>query len=221
MLILFLIFIVSISLIIWAVYFYRTDMIDQANKLIQDGKYEMAIPILQKEILNKPNEAKPHLLLADSYFQHDNYQEALNYYKKISKNKLIHDKKGKKSLLYKIADTFFKLEEYDNVFDICLQILQIDPDDLKANKIITFMLLGNAKFKLAIPYLEKLMELESNDPRNKMAYSVALYELGEINKAIGMMKKQIENNEQDMNPKPVILEHVRFLRKENRFRPPG
>ena len=195
--IVFLVFILAIVLVASATYFDKLNMVDQANRLIQEGKYEAAITLLEKEILKKSDDPQPFFLLADCHLKYQNYEEALKQYNKIKDQKLLHDQKSRVSLMYNIADTYFNLKQYDNVFNACLQILQMSSEDLKAIKIIAFMLLGNAEFKIALPYLEKLVALEPDDPKNKNAYAVALYETGDTEKAVKLLKEKIEDNPDD------------------------
>ena len=196
------------------IYFYSSDVINQTNKLIQEGKYEAAITLLKEEIPKKPNDLELYLLLADCYLRCQNYEDALKQYNKVKDQELIHDKKGKTSLMYNVADAYFNLKQYDNVFGACLQILQTSPGDLKAVKIIAFMLLGNARFRLAIPYLKRLMELEPDDSKNERAYAVALYEVGETERAMELVKRQIEDDPGDMNLKLLYLGMCSFHNRQ-------
>ncbi len=149
--------------------------LSQAQKMIQEGKYENAVELLKKKLIKAPQNIQILTLLGDCHTELKEYDIAIRHYIKVQSLDTLLTTKKQINLNNSIAYLYRESKQYEKLFETYLQILRINPEDLQANKGVAYGLLGMKQFNLSIPYFEKIYNMkQNNDIKDIIGYYTAL-----------------------------------------------
>ncbi|MFO7980531.1 MAG: tetratricopeptide repeat protein [Candidatus Aminicenantes bacterium] len=192
---------------------------------IEMRKWEEAIPPLEKAIKLNPDNASAYYNIGRAYEELENYEKAIENYKKFvesepqdikdtylrlgiaqleteefqgaadSLQKAIENNPDNDNLKYRLADTYQKIEKYENAAEIYTALAEDNPDDAKVyfNMMVKMYDDANMPDK-AIESAKKLIELQPNsaDAYYNVGYMYVKQE--QYREAIPIFEKAIELN---------------------------
>lgn len=135
-----------------------SNYIDNANKLIQERKFEDAKSLLENSIANDENNIEALKLLGLCNVNTDNTDEAISAFEKVTQN----SEQDATSWFY-LASMYDKKDNFEKAENAYKQVINLRPEYIAAYKNLTILYLKNQKIKDAKTYALKAAELEPSD----------------------------------------------------------
>lgn len=97
---------------------------DQAQTLMELGRYEQAIPLLSKAIAKEPDDDWLHCRIADAYFYLGDHDKSLSHAKRA-----LHLNPNSDHAHYRLAWNHLQTNHFDGALKHAKAAIKIDPDD--------------------------------------------------------------------------------------------
>ncbi len=111
-------------------------------------------------------------------------------------------------------DTLIKNEEYAKALTLLELWLQIDPDNVRANRLMAVMYTAMEEYESSFPYWERLHELRPYDMGPVVDHAFARRDYGDWMRAIELFSQALENDPDNT----MVAEMLQELLKEHRPR---
>lgn len=132
--------------------------IDQAQTLIDLGRYEQAIPVLSKALAQAPDDDWLHCRMADVYFFMDQYEHALRYAKKA-----LGLNPNNTHALFRLAWVYLATNHYDSALETAESAARLEPDDASILYTLAWAQYHSGKLNQALESGKRAIKL---DPEN-------------------------------------------------------
>ncbi|MCD4820179.1 MAG: tetratricopeptide repeat protein [Candidatus Cloacimonetes bacterium] len=149
--------------------------------------YEKSIQYYNKGLEIDPNNLDLLNYLSITYFQTENYEEAIATLEKMSE---IEDNK---EIWLKIGRIYHDIEEFENAKEAFDNAIAIDEDYSEAYKEVALLLYTDLEeFEEAIPYFEKTITFFPDDESLEKKLAKCYHKAGKLDSAIIQYKKMIQ-----------------------------
>ncbi|MFW5945706.1 MAG: tetratricopeptide repeat protein [Candidatus Natronoplasma sp.] len=165
------------------------DFLKKGEALLEEGKNEKAVELLEKSLEINPKDVKCWILLGDSYDAVDRKKEAVEAY-----NKAIDIGGDNLEVLKKKGRILYEMKRYDEAILCFEDILELDPDSKEVwnNKALSHM--RNGEYEES---LESITNALSIDPRFEEALlnkALIFENMGKIERALEISNELIESS---------------------------
>jgi len=174
-----------------------------------------SINTLKSGLEANPNNTLINKYLADIYYHHGFYQQAIDAYNLFfqSNNQSLADLKN-------YAASFYFTDNYEKALEIIQEVLAVDPNNRVMNRLLMYTFDKQKKFDKALDASEKLFALSPDDTQTPLlandyiVYGDILRENGDLDKAIVQYEKAIAL---DTDKLDVLKDIAGKLVNANRF----
>lgn len=160
---------------------------------MDEGKYDEAVLKLMVMAEDIDLAARSYVYLAECHEQLGAKELARQYYRKAIDAGAFEDKDREVEIFKKIGEIYRSESDIEGLFETCLEILRLNPDDDLASQEVGLIALGDGHFSIADYYL-KIALANTEDPQLILAHAVAQWQLGEKEAAISQVEKNLAAN---------------------------
>lgn len=153
------------------------EIIDRAQQLLKEGKYQEAIALYEAVYKNHPEEESVLLKLAWAHYDNGNTQKALNYLETILEREL--KRKIFTGFAFDELVRIYKQErKFDKLVEICQKAVEAQPHDVGLLAELGSAYLNVKKPEEACLIFEKLIGMENDNPVFYCRWGEALFAAG-------------------------------------------
>lgn len=175
--------------------FNKNSDMDKINKLISDGKNDMALLKL-KDILDKDKSAvkraKIHTMIGDCYAKMDEYSFAIVEYRHA-----IDDGDKSPETILSLARALKKIDRKEEALSQYLTLLKLDDYKLSASIEIGIIYYENMQYETAIKYFNEAIYAYPNNIEALKYKAYCFVNIGNYNEAISIMNNIYKKNPDD------------------------
>lgn len=131
---------------------------DQAEALMDMGRYEQAIPLLTKSLAESPDDDALHCRLADAYYSLGNYRKAEDFAKTA-----LHLNPNSDHAHFRLAWSYLHSHQFDLGHEHALAAIAIDPDDASNLYTLAWAEYHQGQYKKALLAAERAIELNPDN----------------------------------------------------------
>ena len=171
----------------------QTNLINQAQKLVAQGKLKDAIQLYLEVIAQQPNSPEAHANLGSLFAQQQQWEQAIEYYQKA----LVIDS-NLAGVYRNLARVLSQTGQPEAAADYWYQALNLEPSWAKANE---YLSLGNTLWQQgkqdeALVCYRRSIELEPESLTGYQSLTTALIHQGKHHQAISYLQTALEFNPQ-------------------------
>jgi tetratricopeptide (TPR) repeat protein len=163
--------------------------IDLALALFKQQRFKDAVPVLQTAIVESPNDLKPKLLLAMSYYGLGQYAEAVPYL-----TVAVNSSPENLQLRMTLAQSCLWAENYRCTLDQFQEILRLSPESAQADMLAGEALDGLNQTEEAIKQFREAEKVSPHEPEVHFGLGYLLWKNHSFDEAETELKLEIEDN---------------------------
>jgi tetratricopeptide (TPR) repeat protein len=163
---------------------FERSAVHWANK----GKFDKAIPLMEKLLQLKPNYKHGLNILAKAYYDSGKFDESLKYYERY-----VDLVTGDVEVLNNLANCYFKTADFESAERVYSEALKIDENFTIAYRNLGLTKINLHKYKEALPLLENYLDLSPHDIELEFALGAAYSEIEQYIEAIPHFEKFLAN----------------------------
>jgi tetratricopeptide (TPR) repeat protein len=163
--------------------------IDLALALFKEQRFKDAVPVLQTAIVESPNDLKPKLLLAMSYYGLGQYAEAVPYL-----TIAVNSSPENLQLRMTLAQSCLWAENYRCTLDQFQEILRLSPESAQADMLAGEALDGLNQTEGAIKQFREAEKVSPHEPEVHFGLGYLLWKNHSFDEAETELKLEIEDN---------------------------
>ncbi|AFM11847.1 tetratricopeptide repeat protein [Turneriella parva] len=177
-----------LALLAWLLTLRKSNPFHIVQKLMEEGQYDEAV--LKLTAMSEDIDLAPrsYIYLAECHEQLGARDLARTCYKKAIDAGAFDDKDREIEIYKKIGEIYRSENDTEGFFEVCLEILRLNPGDELANQEVGMIALGDGHYSVAEIYLKAAMA-HSDDPQLVLAYAVTLWQMGECDEAVAHVEK--------------------------------
>lgn len=131
---------------------------DQAEALMDLGRYEQAIPLLSKSLAESPDDDRLHSRLADAYFSLDDYARAENF-----AQTALHLNPNSDHAHFRLSWVYMRVHNFKAALEHARAAINIDPDDESNLYTLAWAEYYSGHYKPALAAAERALELSPDN----------------------------------------------------------
>ena len=180
-----------LAFIVYLLYFKpKKNPFNKAVELSRQNKFLEAIDEYKKTLSVKTDAFDIHYRIAELYNKTGNYDQVIFHLNEILRIDKYSAEINKISVLKKLAQAYYLLEDIEKAFQTFFEILKIEPDDAEAHYHIAFIALGQGEFEIAQRYFEKLV-LVQDDFESYFGAGICSYQNNKYADAVRYFKEAL------------------------------
>ena len=194
---------------------YLNAELGRADTLVDAGKSQAAIAVLQRLAESHPTVARVHMVMGDIYSGEKQFREANKAYT-AAIDLLEKENRAQWFLYYARAVSYERLDEWDKAETDFRKALELSPDQPSTLNYLGYSLVEkNIKLEEAQEMIERAVQGRPNDGFITDSLGWLLYRIGNFEDAVAPMERAVELMPTD----PVINDHLGDVYwKVDRFR---
>jgi tetratricopeptide (TPR) repeat protein len=177
-----------LALLAWLLTLRKSNPFHIVQKLMEEGQYDEAVLKLTAMSEDVDLAPRSYIYLAECHEQLGARDLARTCYKKAIDAGAFDDKDREIEIYKKIGEIYRSENDTEGFFEVCLEILRLNPGDELANQEVGMIALGDGHYGVAEIYLKAAMA-NSDDPQLVLAYAVTLWQMGERDEAVSLVEK--------------------------------
>lgn len=169
----------------------------EINKIIEQGDYEQAKFLLQKNIHYKKFSPDAHFLLAKVYRQTGQYDYALMELKSIIKNHRFGVMAVKDDIYNMLGQIYLRMGKLDEAYMQYMILEKQHPEEYNVAIKLGKIFMHKKEFQNAINYYQKALKLRNTDAEAIGGLGVCYYLLGDLLKAHDYLDQAVKLNKKN------------------------
>jgi tetratricopeptide (TPR) repeat protein len=189
------------------------DLIDQANALYNDQKFDQALSLLQQFLEGNPDAYQTYASIGDCYREMGDFELAIENYQKVLKEAEKDKVSGKEmasKALAGIGESYLKMQDLEKAQSYFEQSLEVYPE----NEILAYnvgeIYFANQKIDQAIKYFTISTEIKSDWPPPYLKLGYVYLNKGDFENAETSFKKFLQLDP-DSPEAPTVKRVLEFL----------
>ncbi len=184
-----------LALLAWLLTLRKSNPFHLVQRLMDEGQYDEAVVKLTAMAEDVDLAPRSYVYLAECHEQLGARDLARTCYRKAIDAGAFDDKDREIEIYKKIGEIYRAENDTEGFFEICLEILRLNPGDELANQEVGMLALGDGHYGVAEVYLKAAMQ-NSDDPQLVLAYAVTLWQIGERDTAVGLVEKLVADGDE-------------------------
>ncbi len=177
-----------LALLAWLLTLRKSNPFHIVQKLMEEGQYDEAVLKLTAMSEDVDLAPRSYVYLAECHEQLGARDLARTCYRKAIDAGAFDDKDREIEIYKKIGEIYRSENDTEGYFEVCLEILRLNPGDELANQEVGMIALGDGHYGVAEIYLKAAM-VNSDDPQLALAYAVTLWQMGQRDNAVAQVEK--------------------------------